>query len=422
MEQGCFFCDIEEKIMKIKKLVVLLLALVLCLGTTSLFACDLTGHKHDYFYTCDSVQHWQECLCGNVKKGSETNHNFVKGECTGCTQTEFTSGLEFIKVTKGDDIVYRVSKYTGSDTEVIIPSNICGKVVDGIAQGGFKGCDKVTKVVLPDTITYVGDYAFEGCTSLTYNSQNGLLYLGNDWAPYIYLAKSTNKTIKSATIDSTCQVVGSGVFESHQSLSTVEIPTSVKCFAKDAFKGCVLTYVRFAGTADEWAQISFSEPSANPIFYSKKLYVGGSLLVDLVLSTPVISDYAFFDCDSLETVEFKEGVTHIGVSSFEGCNKLVKDSLEGYTYYFTSIVFPQSLVSIGHSAFRYCANINNVTIPETIEEIGTHAFANCIKLGKIIYKGTKENWNKVKIGLQWNWLAKATQLQCSNGLISLEEN
>ncbi len=410
--------------MKKNKLLVLLLSIILALGTTALYACG-SGHKHSYDYTCDATKHWQECVCGQVKKNTEESHTFVNKTCETCTQSEFTAGLTFTKIVGEENYTYHVSGYEGTETNVYIPSAICGKVVNGIAHRAFKDCSSMVTVSIPETITYVGDNAFDGCTSLTYYEKNGLNYLGNEWNKNLYLVGSPNKNATSASIEVGCVAIGSNAFADHQKLSAVIIPTTVKCFAKDAFNGCltaVLSNVNYLGTADDWAQITFSESSANPIYYSKKLYIQGKLLQNLVLSTPVISDFAFFECDSIRTVVFNEGVTHIGVSAFEGCNAYTKTNAEGYTYYFDTINLPSTLVYIGHSAFRYCANINKLVIPANIEYIGVHAFANCIRLGKITYQGKMEEWSKKYIGKDWNYLAKAVQMQCANGSITLEEN
>ena len=183
----------------------------------------------------------------------------------------------------------------------------------------------------------------------------------------------------------------------------------------------VLTKVNYLGTPDEWAQITFSEASANPVFYCKKLYTNGEKVVNLVLSVPVISEYAFFDCDSIETLTLAEGVTHIGKSAFEAVNTLTGYNGD-YTYYFTSLVLPSTLVYIGHSAFRYCANINTLFIPTSVEYIGPYAFANCIKLSKINFGGEMAEWENRHLGTGWNYLAKAVTLQCTNGSLSLEKN
>lgn len=58
-----------------------------------------------------------------------------------------------------------ITDYTGSDTDVVIPAAIDGVAVTKIGQGAFMAKD-IENVVIPSTVTYVGDYAFDYCDSL----------------------------------------------------------------------------------------------------------------------------------------------------------------------------------------------------------------------------------------------------------------
>ena len=389
-------------------------------ATLSLSACGRTC-RHVYYYTCDHDMHWKECICGEVKKGTEKPHNFVGGVCSECTQVEFVEGLEFSKVIKGTDVTYHVKSYSGSATNVEIPSAICGKAVTGVAYRAFDGCKDVVDITLPDTLVFFGDYAFEGCTSLNYKEENGFKYLGNIFNPYLYLASSTDDSRTSIAIKDGVQFVGTNAFYYHKSLNEVVIPTSVKGFAKGAFEGCkegTLTFVNYMGTANEWAEIYFSEPSANAIYYSKNLYLSGERIKNLVLSVAEISAYSFFDCN-FETLKLEEGVVSIGQSAFQACNYRITSP---ETKYFTNLILPSTLTTIGHSAFRNCSNLRTVTATTSLKEIGTHAFANCHDLGVIKYNGKTNDWRAIDFGYEWSFGAtRLSQIRCSNGSISLSE-
>ena len=67
-----------------------------------------------------------------------------------------------------------------------------------------------------------------------------------------------------------------------------------------------------------------------------------------------------------------ESVTSIGDSAFSGCTGL------------TSITIPKSVMSIGNSAFSGCTNLTNITIPESVTNIGDRVFSGCITLTSII--------------------------------------
>lgn len=87
-----------------------------------------------------------------------------------------------------------------------------------------------------------------------------------------------------------------------------------------------------------------------------------------------IDDYAFFDCDALETVNFKgEGVTVIGTGAFEGCDKL------------SSINIPKTVVTIEPFAFKECISLKVVDLSGATESVDDGAFFGCVSLESVIF-------------------------------------
>ena len=122
--------------------------------------------------------------------------------------------------------------------------------------------------------------------------------------------------------------------------------------------------------------------------------------VDLVIPDGVlgISDYAFEDCLTLETVEMPDSVTSIGESAFCGCAVLrsVEMSDEMHTigsFAFSncsslaSITIPEKVKVINDFAFMLCVELTSVTFEGTFTEIGTFAFSNCQKLESVTLQG-----------------------------------
>lgn len=82
-----------------------------------------------------------------------------------------------------------------------------------------------------------------------------------------------------------------------------------------------------------------------------------------------VGDYAFYDCDSLETVTFEgESITNIGTGTFEGCDKLA------------SIVLPKSVTTIEPFAFRECVSLTAVDLSGSLKSISEGAFYGCSAL------------------------------------------
>ena len=118
-----------------------------------------------------------------------------------------------------------------------------------------------------------------------------------------------------------------------------------------------------------------------------------------------IADYAFMraytengwetlSCSSLTSVDIPNSVTSIGYSAFYGCSSLTSvdipnsvTSIGNYAFCncssLTSVTIPNSVTSIGYCAFYYCNNLSSINIPNSVTSIGTWAFAECSNLNSI---------------------------------------
>lgn len=75
------------------------------------------------------------------------------------------------EIAENEDGTVIISRYIGSETDIVIPLQIGGKTVSAIGNvtgttGAFEGCASITAVVIPDGVTEIQDNAFYGCTSL----------------------------------------------------------------------------------------------------------------------------------------------------------------------------------------------------------------------------------------------------------------
>ncbi len=86
-----------------------------------------------------------------------------------------------------------------------------------------------------------------------------------------------------------------------------------------------------------------------------------------------IGDWAFYSCNSLTTVEFgaNSQLTNIGEDAFKDCTNL------------TTITIPKGVTSIGEDAFYNCSNLTSITIPDSVTDIGESVFSGCSSLQSI---------------------------------------
>ena len=87
--------------------------------------------------------------------------------------------------------------------------------------------------------------------------------------------------------------------------------------------------------------------------------------------TEVICDYAFWLCESLQSITIPNSVTSIGDGAFKMCKSL------------QSVTIPNSVTSIGKEAFSSCDSLQSITIPNSVKSIGNSAFCSCKSLQSV---------------------------------------
>lgn len=90
-------------------------------------------------------------------------------------------------------------------------------------------------------------------------------------------------------------------------------------------------------------------------------------------SVTSIGNSAFYGCSRLKSITIPDRVTNIGNSVFSSCSSLA------------SITIPNSVTSIGLLAFSFCSSLTSISIPKNVTEIGNHAFYNCKNLQFICF-------------------------------------
>ena len=221
-----------------------------------------------------------------------------------------------------------------------------------IADCAFSSCEKLVSVMLPETITSIGETLFYECPLIenivvngnggVYSSEYGVLYKGNSLAVYPQGKADVKFNIPAGT-DSICDYA----FLGNQNLKNVILPDSVKAIGNGAFSGC-------------------------------------SALTSVTIGENVksIGIYAFFNCLSLKSIKLSDTTTEIGDSAFGYYyeNDTFK-TVDGFTVYGNK----------GSEAERY-ANENGFSFVQAAPA-PTMSFPD-VRMGDWYYDAVKYNFER----------------------------
>ncbi|MBO4492747.1 MAG: leucine-rich repeat protein [Ruminococcus sp.] len=245
-----------------------------------------------------------------------------------------------------------VTGCTGSESMLMIPSEIEGLPVTAVAENAFAGNTDIAICILPDSletvgarafstcpnlcnlslgknVSYIGDYAFTACPALfdisvskdnsTYSNIDGSLYMNGD--SLLLYAGGADAKIYDKT-----KIIGKGAFFGKAEVVSLDIPGSVTTIDDHAFSGCL----------------------------SLKS-------VDIPDSVAKLGKGCFMSCSSLESVSFGKSVKAVPENCFHSCNSL------------KSVSLTENITSIGEDAFYSCTGLGEIYIPSSVTAIGKDA-------------------------------------------------
>ncbi len=288
----------------------------------------------------------------------------------------YSEGLIFHK--NGDGTYKITSIGTCTDTELVIPPTYEGIPVTAIDDMAFFNCDHLTSVIIPDTVTSIGRFAFSGQSLVSisipdgiqsighgafgnaqYNEYNNAYYVGNEDNPYLALIRAFSQRQKPLEVHENTKLIADGAFAERDGLATIILPDSIEFIGINVFDDSPnLAFNTYGG-----AQYLGSE--SNPYLVLVKAETQDILSCEVHEMTRLISGYAFSECKKMQTITIPDSVSFIGVGAFNQCSAL------------TEITIPDGVAEIKDYTFYYCKKLASVTLPDSVTRIGYKAFEDC---------------------------------------------
>ena len=258
---------------------------------------------------------------------------------------------------------------------------ILSQQLSSIGNNLFYGCKKLSDITLPTTsLTNIGTQAFQECFSLKeFSIPQSVSTLGNKiFQGCSGLTKITiNKTypnlayalygVDNAGLEVDFNFNGNipnGVLYNKTGLTKVTIRNIIKRIDKSAFEGC-----------NGLTSIIFSTPNTGLSLIDNKAFANCINLQEITILSGVtqIGDYTFLNCTSLKTVIIPASVKTIGTYAFSGCSGLTGVSIVNTN---------SALQIIGDFAFNNCINLETISVPSNFRIVDENVFEGCVKLTK----------------------------------------
>ncbi len=237
-----------------------------------------------------------------------------------------------------------ILKYKGKAETVKIPDSIEGIPVKVIGYRSFsknrlgKKTKTLKKVMIPDSVELIKEYAFAYCVALnSVNLPENLQKIEED----IFSDCESLKTIK---IPENLEVLSAGCF-GNTGLRELFIPKNIRKIEDSAFDGC-----------KNLKKITFEKNS----------------------KLESIGMQAFIACESLTSIKFPASIEILETEAFRFCDKLKKVTFEK----------DSKLKKIEFGCFEYCDNLATIVIPRNVKSIDKYTFQYCNKLKTVTFKGS----------------------------------
>ena len=202
----------------------------------------------------------------------------------------------------------------------------------------------------------------------------GELVITGDGAMYDYVyedkrAKWDKELVKTVCIEGAVTNIGDHAFDECSNMTDIKMPNTITKIGSIAFSSCyALTDMSLPNTVTTLGSWAYSHCRS-----LTKVYIPKSLTD--------IGNLALIGCENVTSMEVEQG--NPVFDSRDNCNAIIRSATNTLVAGCQTTVIPNTVTSIGRSAFYDCANLTNITIPTSVTTIEEAAFYRCRKLREV---------------------------------------
>ena len=324
----------------------------------------------------------------------------------------------YYSVDSYDDYGCQVAENSSSNNysgDIVIPDTVVYNnmtyVVTGIGKEAFYHCDKLRSLVIPNTVTTIGNSAFWDCSITSIELPNSVTTIGD----YAFFGCS----ITSIELPNSVTTIGKSAF-SMSRLRNIIFPNSLAAIGEDAFSKCKFTSIKLPSTLRTLGQGAFEgceylksvEIPRGIRMLPLSVFSRCTSLEEVVIpNTVTVMQYelantgfegCFTGCTSLKRVIFEDGEKNITLQRMDtyGNSRDKNEIFDGdpieEVYYgreienifhwlttLKKVVFGKNVKTIGYQAFSGCTELKEILVPDNVAEIDVYSFRGCENLENI---------------------------------------
>ena len=268
--------------------------------------------------------------------------------------------------------------YCGNLTSINLPLTLTK-----ICDDAFCGCHELTNIIIPPNVVEIGEYAFSSCNPQSIVIPKSVKIIGEhafSCGDNLAEIRIESKKTKYDSPKDCNAIIETKTNSLILGCKNTTIPDEVKVIKKSAFSSCSFKSILIPSNVIEiedyafaWCNLTSITIPKNVTHIGKNAFHGCYFLESIILNNGItaIEDHSFQYCENLASIIIPDSVKTIGKEAFDDCTSLV------------SITLNEGITHIGDFTFRNCSNLQSITLPESIVSIGKGAFEGCTSLTSI---------------------------------------